>query len=113
MAVFKGSKEFFPGIGEIKYEGAGSKNPLAFKYYDAEKLIGGKKMKDWLRFAIAYWLSVQTELTSLVPAQGLFHGKIQKKKLMQHLNSLQNLAQNITAGMTATSALKKTALKKA
>ena len=43
MAVFKGSKEFFPGIGEIKYEGAGSKNPLAFKYYDAEKLIGGKK----------------------------------------------------------------------
>lgn len=57
MAVFRGSKEFFPGIGEIKYEGAGSKNPLAFKYYDAEKLIGGKKMKDWLRFAIAYWHS--------------------------------------------------------
>ncbi|QTQ11151.1 xylose isomerase [Treponema parvum] len=57
MSFFKGSKEFFPGIGEIKYEGPKSKNPLAFKYYDAEKIVGGKKMKDWLRFAVAYWHS--------------------------------------------------------
>lgn len=57
MAVFKGSKEYFAGIGKIEYEGPKSKNPLAFKYYDAEKVIGGKKMKDWLRFAIAYWHS--------------------------------------------------------
>ncbi len=57
MSFFKGSKEFFPGIGEIKYEGSSSKNPLAFKYYDADKVVGGKKMKDWLRFAIAYWHS--------------------------------------------------------
>lgn len=54
---FTGNKEYFPGIGKIPFEGSGSKNPLAFKYYDAEKTIRGKKMRDWLRFAIAYWHS--------------------------------------------------------
>ncbi|MDR3130492.1 MAG: xylose isomerase [Treponema sp.] len=54
---FVGSKEYFPGIGKIKYEGPKSGNPLAFKYYDAEKPVGGKKMKDHLRFAVAYWHS--------------------------------------------------------
>ncbi|MDR2793687.1 MAG: xylose isomerase [Treponema sp.] len=54
---FTGNKEYFPGIGNIPFEGADSKNPLAFKYYDAEKVVQGKKMKDWLRFAIAYWHS--------------------------------------------------------
>jgi len=54
---YAGAKEYFPGIGKIKYEGPKSKNPLAFKYYDADKVIGGKKMKDHLRFAIAYWHS--------------------------------------------------------
>ncbi|MDR3302556.1 MAG: xylose isomerase [Spirochaetaceae bacterium] len=51
------NKEYFPGIGKISYEGKTSKNNLAFKYYDAEKIIRGKKMADWLRFAIAYWHS--------------------------------------------------------
>jgi xylose isomerase len=54
---FVGNKEYFPGIGRIKYEGPESDNPLAFKYYDAEKTVGGKKMKDHLRFAVAYWHS--------------------------------------------------------
>jgi xylose isomerase len=54
---FVGVKEYFPGIKKITFEGANSKNPLAFKYYDAEKVVGGKKMKDHLRFAIAYWHS--------------------------------------------------------
>lgn len=57
MSFFKGSKEYFPGIGQIKYEGPKSKNPLAFKYYDAEKVVMGKKMKDWLKFTVAYWHS--------------------------------------------------------
>ena len=57
MSFFKGSKEYFPGIGQIKYEGPESKNPLAFKYYDAEKVVMGKKMKDWLKFTVAYWHS--------------------------------------------------------
>ena len=55
--VTSNSKEFFPGIGEIKFEGHDSDNPLAYKWYDAEKLVGGRKMKDVLRFAVAYWHS--------------------------------------------------------
>lgn len=48
-------KEYFPGIGKIKFEGRESKNPMAFHYYDAEKVVMGKKMKDWLKFAMAWW----------------------------------------------------------
>lgn len=47
--------EFFPGISKIQYEGKGSKNPLAFKYYNPDEKIGGKSMKDHLRFSVAYW----------------------------------------------------------
>ncbi|CAO2823015.1 unnamed protein product [Amaranthus hypochondriacus] len=47
--------EFFPGIPKIKYEGPKSKNHLAFKYYNAEEVILGKKMKDWFRFSVAFW----------------------------------------------------------
>lgn len=53
----KGKSEVFPGIGKIKYEGRDSKNPMAFKWYNAEEKVAGKKMKDHLRFAIAYWHS--------------------------------------------------------
>lgn len=45
-------KEYFPHIGKIKFEGTGSYNPLAFRYYDAERVVMGKKMKDWLKFAM-------------------------------------------------------------
>ena len=47
--------EVFKGIGQIKYEGRESNNPLAFKFYDANKVIGVKSMKDHFRFAMAYW----------------------------------------------------------
>ncbi|KAI3855641.1 hypothetical protein MKX03_030498 [Papaver bracteatum] len=47
--------EFFPGIPTIKYEGPSSKNPLSFKWYNAEEGILGKKMKDWMRFSVAFW----------------------------------------------------------
>jgi xylose isomerase len=47
--------EYFNGIGKIKYEGPDSNNALAFKYYDAEQVVAGKKMKDHLRFAMSYW----------------------------------------------------------
>lgn len=50
-------KEYYPGIGKIKFEGRDSKNPLAFRWYDPEQVVSGKKMKDHLRFAIAYWHS--------------------------------------------------------
>lgn len=47
--------EYFTGIGKIKYEGPDSKNPLAFKHYNAEEKVEGKKMADHLRFSVAYW----------------------------------------------------------
>jgi xylose isomerase len=55
--IYKGKKEFYPGIGKIEYEGKKSKNPLAFRWYNPEQNVSGKKMKDHLRFAIAYWHS--------------------------------------------------------
>ena len=46
---------YFKNISKINYEGAESNNPLSFKYYDENKLVLGKKMKDHLRFATCYW----------------------------------------------------------
>ncbi|MDE7410394.1 MAG: xylose isomerase [Muribaculaceae bacterium] len=54
-------KEYFPGIGKIKFEGTSSYNPLAYRYYDAEKLILGKPMKEWLKFAMAWWHTLCAE----------------------------------------------------
>ena len=54
-------KEYFPNIGKIKFEGTGSYNPLAYRYYDAERVVLGKKMKDWLRFAMAWWHTLCAE----------------------------------------------------
>jgi len=57
MSVLLGEKEFFKGIGQIKYEGLNSDNPLSYRWYDESKVVAGKPMKDWLRFAVAYWHS--------------------------------------------------------
>jgi xylose isomerase len=57
MNIVTGEKEFFKNIGQVKYEGTVSDNPLAFRWYDAGKIVGGKTMKDHLRFACAYWHS--------------------------------------------------------
>jgi len=55
--VITGDKEYFKGIGQIKFEGPDSDNPLAFRYYDEKRVVGGKPMKEILRFACAYWHS--------------------------------------------------------
>ena len=55
------AKEFFPGIGKIQFEGRESKNPMAFRYYDAGKVVLGKKMKDWLKFSMAWWHTLCAE----------------------------------------------------
>jgi xylose isomerase len=55
MEVLKGNKEYFKGINQVKFEGAESKNPMAFKWYDENRVVAGKTMKDHLRFAVAYW----------------------------------------------------------
>ncbi len=57
MAITLGHKEFFPGIGQIKFEGPQSDNPLAYKWYDENRIVAGKPMKDFFKFAVAYWHS--------------------------------------------------------
>lgn len=47
--------EYFSGISKVQYEGRDSKNPLAFKWYDENKIVNGKTLKEHLRFATAYW----------------------------------------------------------
>jgi len=48
---------YFNTVEKIKFEGRESTNPLAFKFYDPDEIIGGKTMKEWLRFSVAYWHS--------------------------------------------------------
>ena len=49
------NKEYFKGINKIQFEGKESDNPMAFKYYNPEQVVAGKKMKEWFKFSIAYW----------------------------------------------------------
>jgi len=53
--ILIGNKEYYKGIDAIRYEGKESDNPLAFKYYDPDRLVGGKTMREHFKFAIAYW----------------------------------------------------------
>lgn len=54
-------KEYFPTIGKIKFEGTESFNPLAYRYYDAERIVLGRPMKEWLKFAMAWWHTLTAE----------------------------------------------------
>lgn len=51
------SQEYFKGIGKIAYEGPESDNPLAFKWYDENRVVAGKTLKDHFKFATSYWHS--------------------------------------------------------
>ena len=53
--IVLGNKEYYKGIGAIKFEGKESDNPLAFKYYNPDQVVAGKTMREHFRFAIAYW----------------------------------------------------------
>ncbi len=55
--LITGSTEFFKGINQVKFEGLESDNPLAFRWYDENRVVAGKPMKEYLRFACAYWHS--------------------------------------------------------
>jgi xylose isomerase len=57
MAITLGQKEYFKGIGQIAFEGKDSKNPLSFKHYDKNKVVGGKTMAEHFKYAISYWHS--------------------------------------------------------
>src|SRR5438876_343511 len=53
----------FPNISKIRYEGPKSKNPLAFKHYQADELVEGKSMRDHLRFSVVYWHTFRNRLS--------------------------------------------------
>ena len=55
MSVTLGDTTYFPGIESIPFEGTDSTNPLAFRWYDENRVVGGKPMKDLFKFAVAYW----------------------------------------------------------
>ena len=55
------TKTYFPTVEKIRFEGKESKNPLAFRYYDAEKVVYGRKMKDWFKFSMAWWHTMCSE----------------------------------------------------
>jgi xylose isomerase len=55
MNIVTGSKEFFTGVGQIRFEGNQSDNPLAYKWYDENRMVAGKPLKEHLRFAVCYW----------------------------------------------------------
>ena len=57
MEVVSKTKTYFKSISPIEYEGPASDNALAFRWYDANKVVGGKTMKEHLRFSCAYWHS--------------------------------------------------------
>ena len=55
------AKQYFPSRGKIAFEGTSSKNPMAFRYYEPERVVKGRKMKDWLRFSMAWWHTLCAE----------------------------------------------------
>ena len=57
--------EYFKNIEKVKYEGVGSKNPLAFRFYNPDEMVGGKTMREQLRFAMSYWHTMCAEGTDM------------------------------------------------
>lgn len=58
ISLTLGEKEYFPGIGRIRYEGPDTDNPLAYRYYDENRVVAGKTMREHFKFAVAYWHSL-------------------------------------------------------
>ena len=100
-------KEYFPQIGKIPFEGTESMNPMAFHYYDAERVVMGKKMKDWLKFAMLGGTHlVRHQATSLVVKLATMNGTKQKMlcsvlktRPMQVSRLWRNWASTISASM--------------
>ena len=55
------TKQYFPSVGQIKFEGKESKNPMAFRYYNPEKVVYGKTMAEWFKFSMAWWHTLCAE----------------------------------------------------
>ena len=57
--------EIFTSIPKINYEGPKSKNPFSFKYYNPDQIINGKKMREHLKFSIAFWHTLKADGTDM------------------------------------------------
>ncbi|MBP1676556.1 MAG: D-xylose isomerase [Bacteroidetes bacterium] len=86
------SKVYFPSIEKIKFEGKESKNPLAFRYYDAEKVVYGKTMKEWFKFSMAWWHTLCAE------GGDPFGGGTQKHPWVGAADALQAAKDKMDAG---------------
>jgi xylose isomerase len=54
MPIVLGDREYFPGVKKIGYEGPESDNPLAFRYYDENRVVAGRTMREFFKFATCY-----------------------------------------------------------
>ncbi len=77
-------KQFFSDIGAIKYEGASSKNPLAFKFYQADRIVLGKRMDERLPFAMAWWHNLGAAGTDMFGRDTADKSFGEQKGTMQH-----------------------------
>ncbi|MBQ2810367.1 MAG: xylose isomerase [Clostridia bacterium] len=84
--------EIFKNIPQIKYEGSKSKNPLAFKYYDADRVIFGKKMSEHLPFAMAWWHNLCAEGTDM------FGRGVADKSFGQEYGTMEHAKAKVDAG---------------
>jgi xylose isomerase len=57
ITLTTGQTEYFKGIGKIQFEGPESDKPFAYRYYDENRLVAGKTMREHLKFAVAFWHS--------------------------------------------------------
>ncbi len=89
MNYFKGNKTWFPGIEKIKFEGPDSKNHMAFRWYDENRMVAGKTLKEHLRYAVAYWHSLcGTGEDPFGPGTRLFEWDQRKEPLEKAKNRL-------------------------
>ena len=86
------TKVYFPSVEKIKFEGKESKNPLAFRYYDADKVVYGKPMKEWFKFCMAWWHTLCAE------GGDQFGGGTQKHPWVGATDALQAAKDKMDAG---------------
>jgi xylose isomerase len=86
------TKVYFPSVEKIKFEGKESKNPLAFRYYDAKKVVYGKTMEEWFKFSMAWWHTLCAE------GGDPFGGGTQKHPWVGAADALQAAKDKMDAG---------------
>src|SRR5574344_2862500 len=86
------AKVYFPSVGQIKFEGKESKNPLAFRYYNPEKVVYGKTMAEWFKFSMAWWHTLCAD------GSDPFGGQTQKHPWVGAADALQAAKDKMDAG---------------